>query len=73
MVPQTRRHARLRNLLRVPSVVFAANKLDAVADSALACAQSREALLAFSKSAGIKVFAVVPVAALKGWNVVDAA
>ena len=39
----------------------------------MAFAHIREALLALSKSAGIKVFAVVPVSSLKGWNVVDAA
>jgi sulfate adenylyltransferase subunit 1 len=30
LLPQTRRHTLLANLLRVPSIVFAVNKLDAV-------------------------------------------
>ena len=36
LLPQTRRHSLLLKLLRVPSVVFAINKLDAVKDAALA-------------------------------------
>ncbi len=32
LLPQTRRHSLLVNLLRVPSIVFAVNKLDAVAE-----------------------------------------
>src|SRR3954447_26692499 len=36
LLPQTRRHSLLVHLLRVPSVVFAINKLDAVDDPALA-------------------------------------
>ena len=32
LLAQTRRHSLLLNLLRVPSVVFAINKLDAVAE-----------------------------------------
>ena len=34
LLPQTRRHALLAQLLRVPHIVFAVNKLDAVADPA---------------------------------------
>jgi len=73
LLPQTRRHSLLLKLLRVPSIVFAVNKLDAVADAALAFAHIRSALLAFAESAGLSVTATVPVSALKGWNVVDAA
>ena len=36
LLPQTRRHTLLAHLLRVPSIVFAINKLDAVDDPALA-------------------------------------
>ncbi|MGI9216686.1 MAG: sulfate adenylyltransferase subunit 1 [Hydrogenophaga sp.] len=73
LLPQTRRHSLLLKLLRVPSVVFAVNKLDAVADSALAFAHISGALAAFAADAGIAVTATVPVSALKGWNVVDGA
>ena len=73
LLVQTRRHSLLLKLLRVPSIVFAVNKLDAVADSALAFAHISAALAAFAAEAGITVTATVPVSALKGWNVVDAA
>jgi len=69
LLPQTRRHALLAHLLRVPSIVFAVNKLDAVADPAPAYAAVREALLAFAKQAGIEVAEVIPVSALRGDNV----
>ena len=70
LLPQTRRHALLVNLLRVPSVVFAINKLDAVADATVAYQNIAKALTQFAKDAGIRVAAMVPVSALKGWNVV---
>jgi sulfate adenylyltransferase subunit 1 len=72
LLPQTRRHSLLLKLLRVPSVVFAVNKLDAVADSATAFAHIGAALRQFAQQAGIPVTAIVPISALKGWNVVDA-
>ena len=71
LLPQTRRHSLLVNLLRVPSVVFAINKLDAVADAAVAYKNIAGALNKFAKEAGITVTAMVPVSALKGWNVVE--
>jgi sulfate adenylyltransferase subunit 1 len=71
LLPQTRRHSLLVNLLRVPSIVFAINKLDAVADAAQAFRNISGALNKFAQEAGITVTATVPVSALKGWNVVD--
>ena len=71
LLPQTRRHSLLVNLLRVPSVVFAINKLDAVDDPALAYQNIEGALRKFATEAGITITAMVPVSALKGWNVVD--
>ena len=70
LLPQTRRHTLLVNLLRVPSIVFAVNKLDAVEDPATAFAHIRGALQAFAGAAGVAVRAIVPVSALKGHNVV---
>ena len=70
LLPQTRRHSLLVNLLRVPSIVFAINKLDAVADATVAYNNIAGALNKFAKEAGITVTAMVPVSALKGWNVV---
>lgn len=71
LLPQTRRHSLLVNMLRVPSIVFAINKLDAVADAGLAYTHIAGALAKFAHEAGIRVTAMVPVSALKGWNVVD--
>lgn len=71
LLAQTRRHALLVNLLRVPSIVFAINKLDAVDDPTLAYRHIARALNQFAQEAGIRVTAVVPVSALKGWNVVE--
>jgi sulfate adenylyltransferase subunit 1 len=72
LLQQTRRHSLLVNLLRVPSIVFAVNKLDAVDDATLAFNNIRSALKAFAQAAQIPVKAIVPVSALKGHNVVDA-
>jgi sulfate adenylyltransferase subunit 1 len=72
LLPQTRRHSLLCHLLRVPSIVFAINKLDAVEDSALAFAHISAALNSFAAAAEIPVKAIVPISALKGWNVVEA-
>jgi len=71
LLPQTRRHSLLVNLLRVPSIVFAINKLDAVADPVLAYKNIADALNKFAQEARIQVTAMVPVSALKGWNVVE--
>ena len=71
LLPQTRRHSLLVNLLRVPSIVFAVNKLDAVDDPALAFAHISAALRQFTGEAGITVQAIIPLSALIGYNVVD--
>jgi sulfate adenylyltransferase subunit 1 len=72
LLPQTRRHSLLVNLLRVPSIVFAVNKLDAVQDPTVAFSNISGALAAFASAGGIDVAAVVPISALKGHNVVGA-
>jgi sulfate adenylyltransferase subunit 1 len=69
LLPQTRRHALLAQLLRVPSIVFAINKLDAVADPAAAYAAVHRAVLEFALSARLEVAGIVPVSALRGDNV----
>ena len=82
LLPQTRRHSLLVKLLRVTSIVFAVNKLDALEDAkkpetagqaALAFANISRALRAFADAAGIQVAAIVPISALKGQNVVESA
>ena len=70
LLPQTRRHALLAHLLRVPSIVFAVNKLDAVDQPQAAFEATRTALLAFALEAGItEVAGTIPVSALRGDNV----
>jgi sulfate adenylyltransferase subunit 1 len=70
LLTQTRRHSLLAHLLRVPSIVFAVNKLDAVDDPKLAFDNIRAALAAFTSAARIPVRAIVPISALEGQNVV---
>jgi len=61
LLPQTRRHSLLVNLLRVPGIIFAVNKLDALGDDATAAfAKISEALQAFAEQAGIAVTATIP-------------
>ena len=69
LLPQTRRHSLLAQLLRVPSIVFAVNKLDAVDEPQAAFAAVSGALLAFARDAGIVPAGIVPVSALRGDNV----
>ena len=69
LLPQTRRHSLLAHLLRVPSIVFAVNKLDAITEPGPAFAAVSKALHAFAQQAGIEVTAIVPVSALRGDNV----
>jgi len=73
LLPQTRRHSLLVHLLRVPSIVVAINKLDAVENPTVAFEHIRAALEGFAAEAGIPLKAVVPISALKGYNVVTAA
>ena len=69
LLAQTRRHSLLAQLLRVPSIVFAINKIDAVDDPAQAFEAVRASLLAFARHAGMEVAGVIPVSALRGDNV----
>ncbi len=67
--PQTRRHAMLVHLLRVPNIVFAVNKIDALLQPRQAFDAVCTALLAFAHDAGITVAAVLPLSAQRGDNV----
>jgi sulfate adenylyltransferase subunit 1 len=69
LLPQTRRHCLLANLLRVPNIVFAINKVDAIDDPGAAYRAVKSALEAFTQQAGIEVAGIVPVSALRGDNV----
>jgi sulfate adenylyltransferase subunit 1 len=73
LLPQTRRHSLLVRLLRVPGIIFAVNKLDALGDNATAAFRKiSEALHAFAQQAQIPLTATIPMSALKGHNVVEA-
>ena len=69
LLPQTRRHSLLAQLLRVPSIVFAVNKIDALDDAGAGFAKVKAALDKFAAAAGLNVAATVPVSALRGDNV----
>ena len=69
LLPQTRRHSLLAQLLRVPSIVFAINKIDALDDAGAGFEKVKAALDKFAAAAGLNVAATVPVSALRGDNV----
>jgi sulfate adenylyltransferase subunit 1 len=71
LLPQTKRHSLLAHLLRVPSIVFAINKLDAVESPELAFIHISAALHTMAEQAGMAATAIVPISALKGDNVVE--
>lgn len=70
LLPQTKRHTLLAHLLRLPSILFAINKLDAVDDPALAYTHIRSALQSFTTAEQVRPAAIVPVSALLGHNIV---
>ncbi len=72
LLPQTRRHALLAQLLRVRSIVFAVNKLDAVTDPGQAFIAVKTALKQFAADAQLTIAAIVPVSALRGDNITQA-
>ncbi|HEV3155054.1 MAG TPA: GTP-binding protein [Candidatus Baltobacteraceae bacterium] len=69
LLPQTRRHTLLANLLGVPSIVFAVNKIDAIPDPQSAFESVKEELLRFTRAARINVAGIIPISALNGANV----
>ena len=68
---QTRRHALVASLLRVPHLVICVNKMDLVDFREEAFAAVREAFEEFSTRLEIQDVAYVPASALHGDNVVD--
>ena len=68
---QTRRHAALLALLRVPTVVFAVNKMDAVDWSQERFEQVAADVRDVAAKVGLRGVDVVPVSALTGENIVD--
>ena len=69
LLAQTRRHAILASLLRVPRIVFAVNKIDAVDQPRSAFEAVSSALRKFADEAKMSVDAIIPISALRGDNV----
>ncbi|WP_338673718.1 GTP-binding protein [Streptomyces sp. SCSIO 30461] len=72
VVEQTRRHAAIAALLRVPHVVLAVNKMDLVGYQEPVFAAIAEEFTAYASELGVQEITAIPISALAGDNVVDA-
>ncbi|MCF6526249.1 sulfate adenylyltransferase subunit 1 [Streptomyces sp. JJ36] len=72
VVEQTRRHAAVAALLRVPHVVLAVNKMDLVDYDEQVFARIAEEFTAYAASLGVPEITAIPISALVGDNVVSA-
>lgn len=70
VVEQTRRHAAITALLRVPHVALAVNKMDLVDWSEHRFAEIAEQFTAYALSLGVRDVVAIPISALDGDNVV---
>ncbi|WP_438485318.1 sulfate adenylyltransferase subunit 1 [Streptomyces sp. S186] len=70
VVEQTRRHAAVAALLRVPHVVLAVNKMDLVGYQESVFAAIAEEFTAYAGSLGVPEVTAIPISALAGDNVV---
>jgi sulfate adenylyltransferase subunit 1 len=70
VVEQTRRHAAVAALLRVPHVVLAVNKMDLVAYAEPVFARIAGEFTAYAASLGVPEITAIPISALVGDNVV---
>ena len=70
VVEQTRRHAAVAALLRVPHVVLAVNKMDLVDYAESVFAAIAEEFTAYAASLGVPEITAIPISALAGDNVV---
>jgi bifunctional enzyme CysN/CysC len=70
LVEQSRRHAFLVSLLRVPHLVLAVNKMDLVDWSEEVFESVRQEFTAFATKLSVPDLQVIPISALKGDNVV---
>jgi sulfate adenylyltransferase subunit 1 len=71
VVEQTRRHAALAALLRVPHVVLAVNKMDLVDYQEPVFAAIAEEFTAYALELGVPEVTAIPISALAGDNVVE--
>ncbi|WP_431037790.1 sulfate adenylyltransferase subunit 1 [Streptomyces sp. P6-2-1] len=72
VVEQTRRHAAVAALLRVPHVVLAVNKMDLVEYAEPVFAAIAEEFTAYATRLGVPEVTAIPISALAGDNVVEA-
>ncbi|MEV0319314.1 sulfate adenylyltransferase subunit 1 [Streptomyces sp. NPDC050658] len=71
VIEQTRRHAAVAALLRVPHVVLAVNKMDLVAYDETVFAKIAEEFTAYAVGLGVPEITAIPISALAGDNVVE--
>jgi len=71
VMEQTRRHAYIASLLRIPHMVLAINKMDLVEYSEAVFEEIREDFNAFSTRLQLRDILAIPISALKGDNVVE--
>ncbi|MFI0962674.1 sulfate adenylyltransferase subunit 1 [Streptomyces sp. NPDC021080] len=71
VIEQTRRHAAVAALLRVPHVVLAVNKMDLVAYEESVFAAIAEEFTAYASELGVPEITAIPISALAGDNVVE--
>ncbi|MCX5144121.1 sulfate adenylyltransferase subunit 1 [Streptomyces sp. NBC_00338] len=71
VVEQTRRHAAIAALLRVPHVVLAVNKMDLVGYREAVFAAIAEEFTAYATELGVPEVTAIPISALAGDNVVE--
>ncbi|MFE0524988.1 sulfate adenylyltransferase subunit 1 [Streptomyces sp. NPDC058954] len=71
VVEQTRRHAAIAALLRVPHVVLAVNKMDLVGYRESVFAAIAEEFTAYALELGVPEVTAIPISALAGDNVVE--
>ncbi|MEU1039808.1 sulfate adenylyltransferase subunit 1 [Streptomyces sp. NPDC005551] len=70
VLEQTRRHAAVAALLRVPHVVLAVNKMDLVGHAESVFAGIADDFIAYTRALGVPAVTAIPVSALNGDNVV---
>ncbi|WP_406839380.1 sulfate adenylyltransferase subunit 1 [Streptomyces sp. AHU1] len=71
VIEQTRRHAAVAALLRVPHVVLAVNKMDLVGYEESVFAAIAEEFTAYASELGVPEITAIPISALAGDNVVE--
>ncbi|MFJ8929066.1 MULTISPECIES: sulfate adenylyltransferase subunit 1 [unclassified Streptomyces] len=71
VIEQTRRHAAVAALLRVPHVVLAVNKMDLVDYQEQVFAKIAEEFTAYAGQLGVPEITAIPISALAGDNVVE--